>query len=90
MNDLVKAVLNHEYSDSNMKKNVYIYKRTKKERIKNKAFKKLLSAYIGDRPFVITGGVVLMKHDIYEEFASQIKTIEEYIVSWKDVNVAES
>lgn len=77
MNDLVKTILTHDYEDSTMKKQVYIYKRSRSKRIKDKVFVKLFSTFTTEKPVAEIGDVVLIKMGVYRELMTQIKELEE-------------
>lgn len=84
MNNLVKTILNHEYADSTMKKQVYIYKRSRSKRIKNKVFVKLLSTFTTEKPIAEMGDLVLIKIGAYRELMTQIKELEEQLVKMQE------
>jgi hypothetical protein len=67
MNDIEKSLLSHNYKDEKVNKQRYIYRRTKKERIKNKAFTKLLFTYMAEKKVAVIGGVVLIDQKIFLE-----------------------
>lgn len=77
MNDLVKTILDHEYADSTMKKQIYIYKRSRKKRVKDKSFVKLFITFTKEKPFAIIGDVVLMEIGVYRELQNQLEELEE-------------
>lgn len=79
MNELARTLLNHEYLNSKMKKQIYIFQRSKKKRIRDKAFDKLFAAYTDDKPFSIIGDVVLMKYELYLEILNQTEELKEYL-----------
>ena len=73
MNDIVKTLLNHKYKDESMKKYVFILKRSKSKRIKNKAFGKLFASYLKDVPMSIIGGdIVLMSKEKFVELTDAL------------------
>lgn len=67
MNEVEKAVVDHKYADKSMRKNVAIYKHTKKKRIKDKIFNKLFYAFMKERDVVVTGEVVVRKGQYFLE-----------------------
>lgn len=75
MNDLVKTLLNHEYINPNMKKQKYIYKRTRKNRIKDKVFMRLFIEFMRERPATMTRDFVLLRIDMYNELVKQIEEL---------------
>lgn len=85
MNEVSKTILNHEYADPKMRKQVFICKRSRKSRIKDKAFTKLFYAFMEENPVKIIGKVVLMNSKMYLEF----KRIEEDITRAKELEEKE-
>lgn len=73
MNEIVEAVLKHKYKNINMMKQIYIFKRTKKNRIKDKVFNKLFYTFISETKVSILGEVVIMNGDYYCQFKSLMK-----------------
>lgn len=67
MNEVTKTILKHKYKDNNMKKQIFIYTRSKNKRIQNKAFTKLFCAFMKENPVSIIGKVVLMNENYYVE-----------------------
>ena len=68
MNEVVKTILNHKYADEKMKRQVFICQRSRKMRIKDKAFTKLFYAFMKENPVKIIGETVLMSGKMYLEF----------------------
>lgn len=74
MNEIVKAVSTYKYKNPSANKQRFIFNRTKKERIKNKAFGNLLIAYIAENPIARFGEVVMLHPDfqpLVDDYFSQ-------------------
>lgn len=67
MNKVIKELLSHNYLDKGMKKQVFICKRSRKKRIQNKAFTKLLYAFMQEKPLSIICKVAKKNNSIYLE-----------------------
>lgn len=85
MNDIVETLLNHKYKDESMKKHVFILKRSKSKRIKDKAFSKLFYAYLEEKPVSIIGGkVVLITKGEYLKLENTIENNTAILEGLKD------
>lgn len=65
MNEITKAIVAHNYGTKHLRKQLHIFKRTKKTRIKDKAFNKLFYAFMDDKPVRVMGQVVLVSDYLY-------------------------
>jgi|APAga8741244001_1050109.scaffolds.fasta_scaffold24804_1 hypothetical protein len=65
MNEVIKQILEHNYEDKTMKKQVFIARRSKSTRIQNKAFTKLLYTFMKEKPVKIVTKVALDRKGKY-------------------------
>lgn len=82
MNPVVEEILSHKYKNKAMRKQVFIYKRSKNTRILNKVFGKLFYAFLEEKPVAIIGEVVLMKGEYYFEMKCTIEKLKAEVESY--------
>lgn len=74
MNELESIVLNHEYR-GNIGRHKFIYKRTKRKRIKDKVFTKLFTVYTLENPLTVFDDIVLMEYDMYVDLLATLENL---------------
>lgn len=84
MNELVKEILNHGYADTAMKKQVFIYKRSRSKRIKDKIFVKLFSTFTKEKSVAVIGDVVLVEIGAYQKIINELKELEEKLLTLQE------
>jgi TPP-dependent pyruvate/acetoin dehydrogenase alpha subunit len=78
-NPIVQALMNYKYEDEKINKQVAIYKRTKKERIKNKKFVQVMSKAIKERGIIKCGELVLMDTEIQRQMNNDLELMKNHI-----------
>lgn len=76
MNPVVKEIVSYKYKDKTMRKQAFIYKRSKNKRIQDKSFNKLFIAFLEENPVKIIGDVVLIKGEYYFEMKRTIEKLK--------------
>lgn len=76
MNAIEKEMINYTYENKKINNWVRIFKRTKKERIKNKLFAEILVAGIKERKCVICEGVVMLDVEVYTFLLNDIERLK--------------
>jgi hypothetical protein len=75
MNEIAEAIYKHNYQSKEMNKQLYISRRTKNKRIKNKSFVSLFRAYKKEKPITIFKDVVLMDIKIFLELGERVNSM---------------
>lgn len=65
------------YKDTKLNKTIKIYKKTRKTRIKNKLFKRILALAVEEKGVVTYKDVVLMKIDVWDSMIQQERQMKE-------------
>lgn len=81
---MLHQLLDPTYETESINKAIRCYKRTKKKRIKNKLFKKILIEAIREKNVVLFKEVVLMENYVYSAMINHIEKTENEIIKLTD------
>lgn len=81
---MLHQLLDPTYETESINKAIRCYKRTKKKRIKNKLFKKILIEAIREKNVVLFKEVVLMGNYVYSAMINHIEKTENEIIKLTD------
>lgn len=83
MKEIEDFLCDYTYLNKGINKNIKIYRRTKKSRIKNKLFTKIMLSAIDERKVIKCDDVVLMDYDLFLELENYKKELEDRLLELK-------